>query len=506
MGKIKITITKDNMEAYVSIEENKEEKESKDDNINFTYEEIYGEITNLGIKYGIIKDNIEKYVNTKNFSMEILVAKGKEPINDEDEKVKINFTIDEESKKLKEDKNGRIDFKSIGSVDSVTKGEVIAELIPSKEGEDGSDIFGAILPRKKGKKVTLKANTGCEIVENKSVVATCSGKPSIKNNTFYVFQSHVVNHDVDLSTGNVSFVGDITIDGNVGDGMKVVSGNNLDINKSVERASIYARGNIKIKGNVISSSIKAGGEDIDKINEIREYTNLLDEFETLIPTIEEIKKFNLLGYDTPDGHIVKVLIENKFKKIPGICNNIIKLVSDKNDKEDDEIVLSDLIKNRLIGLGPISIKFYNELFNIVDLCKNRIENVKKNLAIAVNIDVGYCQESQLESSGDIYINGKGVYISNLNAKNNIIFKDKNSIVRGGSLIAENEIRCATVGTRSGVNTRIKVLNEGHIYADVAYENTTFVVGHKEYTLDTACKTIHAYLDENKELTVEKFIL
>ena len=96
------------------------------------------------------------------------------------------------------------------------------------------------------------------------------GKPCIKNNTFYVYQVHEVRSDVDLKTGNIKFIGDIIVYGSVKEGMEIVCGNYLDIEKDVERAKIKAAGNINIKGNLISGNVFGGGEDVTKLKTLKD--------------------------------------------------------------------------------------------------------------------------------------------------------------------------------------------------------------------------------------------
>ena len=40
----------------------------------------------------------------------------------------------------------------------------------------------------------------------------------------------------------------------------------------------------------------------------------------------------------------------------------------------------------------------------------------------------------------------------------------------------------------------------------AYYNTKFIVGEKEYLLEEPSRNIHAYLDSDRELVVDKFKL
>ena len=54
--------------------------------------------------------------------------------------------------------------------------------------------------------------------------------------------------------------------------------------------------------------------------------------------------------------------------------------------------------------------------------------------------------------------------------------------------------------------KLIVEKNGNIWADIAYQNTKFVVGLQEYILEKPAKNVHVYLDSNGELTVDKFNL
>ncbi|KOR25949.1 FapA family protein [Clostridium sp. L74] len=469
----------------------------------YTEEEIMETLKKMGIVYGIVEENLKQC--TKNNCIELLIAKGKETINEEDESVEIKFTTDDEEVKLIEDKTGNVDFKSIGSVESVKPGEVLAVRKKGKEGQDGIDIKGIVKKYKQGKKIILKPGQGTALRDEDTIEATIEGKPCVKSNIFYVYQVHEVKGDVDISTGNITFVGDVVVQGSVKEGMKVEAGNSVEIKKHVERSEIISKSNLNIGGNIINADIYGGGEDTLKVMVLNKLEKLKDILTDLISAVEEIKRFNLLGEGKKDGEIIKILIENKFKSLTKICIAIMANINMcRSDDKEDELVR--IIRKKLIGLGPVHIKNYRELDQIIDLIEEKMQMCKERLSLPVNVNISYCQDSKVQSTGDIYVTGKGEYISKLTSNNNIYFTKDGSVARGGHITAKNEIRCKEVGSEAGVITKLQILQKGHIYVDVAYQNTIFIIGDREYLLETPSKAIHAYLDKKGEITVEKFLL
>lgn len=518
--KLKITTSKDHMKVYANLEYKpkityklkdkddrstlvlEREEESRIDPPKYTADEIKQELSKNNVNYGIIEENLEKFI--QGTCQNCLLAKGTPKIDSVDDFIEIKFKIDESVKKLKEDKLGNIDFKSIGSIEAVKKGDVIAVKHDGKDGACGKDVTGKIIEVKPKKTLKLAAGNGC-IIKGNTIEAAIDGKPCTKGSTFCVYKLHEVTSDVDLKTGNIKFIGDINIRGSVMEGMVVECGNSLTIEKDADGANIKAKGNIDIKGNVIASKIFAGGEDVNRIKCIKDMTALKDLLKALILAVEEIKKYKLLGKDKKDGQIIKVLIENKFKTMPRICMSIIaNLKINESDFEGQDLI--EMLRGKLLGISPINIKNYDELNLIVDCIEERISFLKKSLSIPVNISISYCQDSSISSSGDVIIGGKGEYISKIDANGRINFIQERSIARGGILKAKEEIKCRVIGSTAGVTTKLKVENNGNIWADEAYQNTVFVVGTREYILDVPSKSIHVYLNDKGDIQVDKFVL
>lgn len=472
----------------------------------FKKEEILDNLKKMGISYGLIDDNIDKCIHNEDIN-NLLVAKGIPKVDDEDDYLELKFDMDTDLKKLSEDNKGKVDFKSIGAVTALNKGDTVAIVHSGKAGNDGIDVYGNINKCKNGKKIKISVGQGCVLKDENTVLAAIQGKPCMKNNTFHVYQLHEVSEDVDISTGNIKFLGDILIHGDVKEGMKVESGNAIKIKRNVERAEIVAKGDIAIDGNIISSTVSAGGQDTDRFNLLKALESFRILLSAMVDQIENIKKFNLIGYDKTDGQIVKILIDTKYKNLTKICLTIITqtIIVNKNEGIHEDS-LASIIKSKLLGLGPLSIRHYGELFDLIEKVKEKMEGYKKSLIIPVNVKVGYSQDSNITSSGNIMVTGRGVYVSNLEAHQNIYFTYYNSVVRGGCIKASKEIKCKVVGSVGGVVTKLMVEDRGHIWIDTAYENTILSIGNKEHTIDLPSRNIHAYLNSNNELIVDRLKL
>ncbi|MFL0197073.1 DUF342 domain-containing protein [Clostridium sp. WILCCON 0269] len=467
----------------------------------YTAEDIKNELSNNKIIYGIIEENLE---NTIKINKKVLVAKGKKPVDGQDDFIDVKF---QNSVDFKQDKKGNVDFKSIGTINAVKKGDIIAEIHKGYEGENGFDVRGKLLKCKKGNAKKLKAGKGCIIKAENTVEAVVDGKPFIKNGVFHVHPVHEINKDVDLSTGNIKFTGDVVVQGNIREGMEVECGDNLIVYKEVERSKVKANGDILIKGSIVGSDIYGGGDCVDKIKSLDYLAEFNKNLEELIKAVKEIKTYDLLGENRKDGEIIKVLLENKFKVLVKLGVNIITDLNMESDEceENTEKEIVEIIRTKLMGIGPISITNYLELEDLNDKVKYKIQYLKNSLALPVDVTISYCQDSHIESSGNIIITGEGEYVSEITANGSIEFLQEKSVARGGVLKAKKAIKCKIVGSMAGVSTILQVENEGHIWADAAYHNTVFKVGKRKVMLDSPSKDVHVYI-ENNNIIVDKFLL
>ncbi len=517
--KLDISINSTNMEAYITIKyiskiikklkdvpesraiTLRAEKVDEEYPPTYTKDEILDALKENNIVYGILEDNLARCLEGKDVDY-LLIAKGLEVVDDSEDTLDVKFKA-KNLKQLDEDSKGTVDFKSIGFVESVEKGSIVAIKKEGIVGTDGTNIFGQPIKKKAGKKINIKVGDGCELKDENTVVASKSGKPSVSSNKFSVFDVHEINSDVDIKTGNIKFSGDIVIYGNIQEGMIIESGHNVNVLKNMQNSKIVSKGDVSIAQNVIYSTILAGGEDVTRLKELDIYSDLNDNISSLIDAVKQVKSYNLLGEDTPYGEIIKVLIESKFKNISKLCGDVL---ADKDNEDIDVKNIGNMLRDKLLGLGPFKIKDLSELTDINLVIQESITQIRGSLAVPVSVTIGYIQDSTVQSSGSIIINGKGQYVSKIIANDFVRFLNPASISRGGLVKATNEVRCGTIGSAGGVSTKIIVAPKGHIYAEKVYQNTVFYIGSREYTFENPCRQVHAFFDENGEIIVEKLTL
>lgn len=463
----------------------------------YTKKEVKDQLLIRNIVYGIDEEAIEKAVSQDYGVNDLIIVKGKKPVDDEDDKINVLFSK-ETTEELAETLE-KIDYRNSHNIPNVTIGDVLGELIVGKEGYDGIDIYGNEIPRKLKKSLQIKVGVGCTIKDNK-VVAIIDGQPSVKSDVFYVHKVYKVDTDVDLKSGNINFVGDVIISKNITEGMTVEAGNFLTVMGNIEHAKIKAQGDSSIAGSIINSQISIGSKDIVIQKKLNDLEELGKEVSMLIQYTNELKEkqnFNNIS----DGEIIKTLIDSN-------CRNIIRkgmaVMNYKGDSTLEEI--NNFIRKKIIGLGPFNIRYSNELYNLEGMIKDEIKPLSESLYIPVSLHINYVQDSTIDVTGNVYIDGKGQYTSKITSFGDIIFTKSAAVSRGGELIAKGNIRAKVLGSSAGISTILRVPKDKEITADVAYHNTTFFFGERKYTIESPSKSVKAYMDSKGEIVVEKLLL
>ncbi|WP_291647836.1 flagellar assembly protein A [Clostridium sp.] len=514
---IDVRFNDDKTEAYISITYKKELiyylKDSNESNILsldveiedgieppiITESELVTELKDKGISYGIDNDALKKIVSNRNIENKLIAqgVKAKPPIEDQ---IKVFF---KSNNKLEIDKNTeKVDYRDFNSITSVKANEVLAEIIKGENGVDGKNVFSQQIPGKAKKKSNFSAGQGCKIKDN-LIISTIAGRPYFSKNTINVEPIYVLNDDVKISTGNIRFPSSVQINGKITEGMKVTAGGSLDVKDGVFNGLVDAKDTSKIMGNIVDSVVEVGGTDLIKEKRVKTLKEVKEDLESLLKSSIYLKDNNLINKNITDGMIIKLLIETKYKNIPKAC---IKIISNSMQDNCYDSTVVKLVKGKLMGAAPSTIKDINEIEDIIYEIAKELEDLEKDVITTADLTIEYAQESEISVTGDINIMGKGLFTSQLNSSGNINFYLKSSVCRGGHLKAGKLIEASIVGSDSGVFTKLEVDKKGEINVDVAYHNTIFIIGNKKYILEKPSKNVHAYIDKDGSLIVDKLLL
>lgn len=213
-----------------------------------------------GIIFGIDDSVLTNISQNPIYNEQIEFAKGKAPINGENGKIDLMFDLNAHKKPTILD-DGSVDFHEIGNVTSVTKGQILANIIPPKAGIGGQTVLGQFIPATNGKPAQIPRGKNTEFgSDGKTIIASIDGKLNYIDNKIHVLTVYEVNKNVDMSTGNIHFVGNVVVRGNVLTDFVIEATGNVEVHGVVEGATIKAGGDIILKrgiqglhkGNLIS--------------------------------------------------------------------------------------------------------------------------------------------------------------------------------------------------------------------------------------------------------------
>ena len=228
--------------------------------MDITVEKVMAALDEKNVSYGILRDDIELAVEQKRYEENICVAKWDMPQDGVNGSIKYFYNIESHAAPV-ENEHGIVDYKNLGVVRNITAGTPIAAITLPTEGEPGKDITGRVVMQKKGVAVKVNVGKGTSLInDGKEIIAAIDGNLVYKNGAFQVDETLVINGDVDVSSGNIDFIGAVTIKGSVFEGFRVTSKRDININGSVNGAELSADGNINIKIGSINSQIECKGD------------------------------------------------------------------------------------------------------------------------------------------------------------------------------------------------------------------------------------------------------
>lgn len=217
-----------------------------------------------GVIFGINKCTLEETIRLKRWGEYIKFAEGIRPGEASNGYYDFKFNISP-SKKPKLKPDGSVDYYNLNLVEITEKDELLVEYIPKVDGTEGRTVMGGYIPGMKAHDLPPLRGKGFYLSEDKrQYFAEYAGKVELVMGHLTISNTHIIEGDVDLSTGNLELRGDLHIKGNVKSNMVVKATGNITIDGLVEAANIVAGKGILIKGGILGGE-KATIKAIDSV-------------------------------------------------------------------------------------------------------------------------------------------------------------------------------------------------------------------------------------------------
>lgn len=236
----------------------------------YTKREIISELEMKGVKFGINEEAIENFLEKPVYCTDIVIAKAQLPVEGKSASIEYFFNTDL-SRKPKVNEDGSVDFHSLDNISPVGRGALLARLTPEVKGIPGTDVYGRAMQPLSVVSKTLKFGKNITISESRlEIYSDVNGHASLVDEQVFVTDNYEVPEDVDTSTGDIRYSGNIFIKGNVRTGYKVVCDGDIIVEGVVEGAYLEAKGQIILKRGIQGMGkgvLKAGSNIVSKFIE-----------------------------------------------------------------------------------------------------------------------------------------------------------------------------------------------------------------------------------------------
>lgn len=267
-GQIFINVTPDEMYAQLTI------VPPQGGGKEISADDVKKALSDHGVVFGI-KENVINTLSKKAMSakedptifleqIEDVVAEGQSVINGEDAKLEMLFDT-EDKKEEPVDTSAdadKVDYKNVKSIQNVKKGQALARKVAPTNGVDGMTVKGTPIPAGKGNDVKFVFGKGVvPAADNPELyVADNDGQVIYKNNKLEVLAIFETQGDLNLSIGNIDFVGTVIIHGNAGE-FKIKAGEDVIIDEVADGTEIIAGGKVTVKGGIVGKKARVVAMD-----------------------------------------------------------------------------------------------------------------------------------------------------------------------------------------------------------------------------------------------------
>lgn len=202
------------------------------------------------VTYGLDQDRLDALPSDPERYFRLhLAARGKPVVHGKDGQI-VDLFARKPERALVVDEYNRVDYAAISFIQNADEGDVICRIIQPTAGEDGKTVLGQDLPARSGRAACVPKGRNTALTEDgAALVATKTGHVEFNGRTFQVKPVLDIDGNVDYSSGNINFLGDVHVHGDVCTGFTVRAMGNITVEGVVEAAMVEAGGDlIMVKG------------------------------------------------------------------------------------------------------------------------------------------------------------------------------------------------------------------------------------------------------------------
>ncbi len=233
-------------------------------------DDIVSMLVRSGVKYGLNEEAIENYLKDRRYCTNYILARATFPVQGHDATITYHFNTNL-TQKPKRNEDGSVDFHQLDLISHCSKNQLLATLDPMDPGKPGIDVCGTVLrPNKVTNRVLRHGKNVFLSEDGLKMYSKVDGHVSLVDGRVFVSDSLEVAADVDASTGDIDYEGNVIVKGNVITGFSIRAKGNVEVNGVVEGAYIEAGGQIVLKRGMQGMNkgvLRANGNIITKFIE-----------------------------------------------------------------------------------------------------------------------------------------------------------------------------------------------------------------------------------------------
>ncbi|MHC4872794.1 MAG: DUF342 domain-containing protein [Planctomycetota bacterium] len=179
------------------------------------------------------------------------VATGNYPRRGDDGRVDFLINPSSDKARYKSDAQGNIDYHETFLIENAYKDSTIAVIKKPTYGLDGKDIYGNVIEAEAGNPITVRVGSNVSFDKKTGkCTAEIDGRVVFEENTISISDTYQVKGDVDMSVGNINFVGKVYVRGNIDGDFSIHGKKEVFIDGRSGPAQISSEGNIFIRGGI----------------------------------------------------------------------------------------------------------------------------------------------------------------------------------------------------------------------------------------------------------------
>lgn len=466
----------------------------------FNFEQIMQDLNRLRIVHGI-NNNVMLSILEKPEDGEYVIASGDPPGQTIHGNVELTFLEGEEQREIKS--HDKVNFREMNEILSVEAGQLLAVYHPGVKGVPGRTITGDFIMAPLPAEFQLKGGKGVDMSsDGAKAFAKVGGRPVAKKlGNRYIIDVEPVLHkkgDVDISTGNIRFNGDIVVHGNIQEGMLIKAAGKINVMGAVFQARLASQGDIGIAQNITGSSLVAGGNN-KIIEDLKKTVPLLHkdllEIARALPELARHPKFQ----DVKTGQMVQLLIDKKYVRVPAVVDSLCKMAGQSSYILPNNIeVLINSVQENFMGINVLRIDSVVTLHKVISQIEDALLSIENITSDKAGITFSYAINSNIEASGDVRVVGRGCINTVIRAGGNVYVK---GVFRGGEINTRKDVVLNEAGSEMGVKTFIKAAEGRKVLIKKAFAGVIIQIGDRRASIISTQNNLKAELDSTGAIDI-----